>query len=114
MKVIFITYEGEEEQIECDGDITILDLARQHHINIEGACEGSLVCSTCHVILDESQYKDVCKEQPMSIEEEDMLDLAPHLTHTSRLGCQIKVKDGMIIRLPKGSRNIRVKPFVHH
>ena len=42
-------------------------------------------------------------------EEEDMLDLAFGLTHTSRLGCQIilsKELDGMRIKIPSSTRNI--------
>jgi len=44
-----------------------------------GACEGTLACSTCHLIFEEAVYK---KLGPVSDEEMDMLDLAYGLTDT--------------------------------
>lgn len=75
---------------------------------MEGACEGSLACSTCHVIVD-PEYFDMLPEA--TEDEEDMLDLAFGLTHTSRLGCQIRVSeelDGLTITIPSASRNMQV------
>lgn len=66
-----------------------------------GACEGTLSCSTCHLILDKDNY-DLLK--PPTDEENDMLDLAYGLQPTSRLGCQITVKenmDGWVFVVPK-------------
>ena len=77
-------------------------------IDLEGACEGSLACSTCHVIVDEEWFD---KLDEASEEEEDMLDLAFGLTHTSRLGCQIKMTDeldGIRLTLPSATRNMLV------
>eukprot|EP00965_Chrysotila_dentata_P236116 6201140-Pleurochrysis_carterae.AAC.6 len=71
-----------------------------------GACDGSLACSTCHVILEKAVFDAL----PPPVEEElDMLDLAFDLTETSRLGCQIKVSKelaGMRATLPTGSNNM--------
>jgi len=75
-------------------------------IDLEGACEGSMACSTCHVIVDESWYPKL--EEPEE-EEEDMLDLTFGLKRTSRLGCQIRMSadlDGLIIKLPAEHRNL--------
>jgi len=82
---------------------------RDHHeageaLALEGACEASLACSTCHVIVSSEHY-DTLDEA--SEEEEDMLDLATCLTATSRLGCQIilsKELEGMVVTLPAYSR----------
>lgn len=74
---------------------------------ILGACEGSLACSTCHVILDKSFYETLPQA---SDEENDLLDLAFGLTGTSRLGCQVKLtpaQEGMRVRLPSATRNIQ-------
>ena len=82
------------------------EVAHKHAIDIEGACEGSLACSTCHVIVDPDWY-DLLKEA--TEDEEDMLDLAFGLTKTSRLGCQITMSeelDGLVVSLPPGSRNL--------
>lgn len=72
----------------------------------ECACEGSLACSTCHVILDRDSYDRLTEPKD---DENDMLDLAYGLTRTSRLGCQItlvKNLDGIVITIPLRNRNL--------
>jgi 2Fe-2S ferredoxin len=105
IKVIFIE-NGKEIEIEALVGLSILEVAHHNNIDLEGACEGSLACATCHVILEEKIYNSL--EQPTEAEE-DMLDLAFGLTHTSRLGCQIiltKELDGIRIKLPSATRNL--------
>lgn len=91
-------------------------LAHENDIDLEGACEGSLACSTCHLILEPEYYNKL--EEP-SDEENDMLDLAFGLTETSRLGCQVKLApelDGMTVVIPSATRNMAVdgyKPKPH-
>ena len=84
-KIIFIV-KGEKKEFEVPLGTTVLEAAHKNDINLEGACEGSLACSTCHVVVDKNFYDKL--EEP-SEDEEDMLDLAFGLTPTSRLGCQI-------------------------
>src|SRR5581483_5609911 len=89
--------------------LSVLEIAHKNDIDIEGACEGSLACSTCHVIVDPEWY-DLLKEA--SEDEEDMLDLAFGLTATSRLGCQIIITeelDGLTVRLPAATRNMLLR-----
>ncbi len=108
-KIIFVNKDGSETTIEARNGQTILELAHQSDLSLEGACEGSLACSTCHVIVDP---KDYAKLDDASEEEEDMLDLAFGLTTTSRLGCQITMSDkldGLRVTIPSASRNISVK-----
>ncbi len=108
-KIIFVNKDGNEKVIEARNGQTILELAHQEDLPLEGACEGSLACSTCHVIIDPEHYDRL---KPASEEEEDMLDLAFGLTHTSRLGCQIVVTDeldGLKVSIPASSRNISGK-----
>jgi ferredoxin, 2Fe-2S len=105
-KIVFVDKDGNEKIVEARNGQTILELAHQEDLPLEGACEGSLACSTCHVIIDEEHYDRL---KPASEEEEDMLDLAFGLTHTSRLGCQITITDeleGLKIRIPSTTRNI--------
>ena len=83
-KIIFVEPNGKEKEIECESGLSVLEIAHKNHIDLEGACEGSLACSTCHVIVDKKDFDRL--EEPTE-EEEDMLDLAHGLTHTSRLGC---------------------------
>ncbi len=106
VNLIFINKDGEEKSVQAPLGLSILEVAHMNDIDLEGACEGSLACSTCHVILEESVFNSL--PEP-SEEEEDMLDLAFGLTRTSRLGCQIiitKELEGMRIQLPASSRNI--------
>ena len=37
--------------VEANKGDSILDIAHEYDIDLEGACEGSVACSTCHVIL---------------------------------------------------------------
>lgn len=87
-------------------------LAHKHDIEIEGACEASLACCTCHVYVDE-EYCDLL-EEPCE-DEEDMLDMAPELQENSRLSCQIileKKIDGIVVELPRITRNFYVDGHV--
>lgn len=106
--ITFVLSDDSEKQFEVADGTTVLEAAHQNDISLEGACEGSLACSTCHVIVDDS-YFDKLGEP--SEEEEDMLDLAFGLTHTSRLGCQIKITgdlDGIKVKVPAATRNMLV------
>ncbi len=106
-KLTFVNKDGSETTIDAPIGLSILEVAHHNDIDLEGACEGSLACSTCHVIVDKEFYD---KLDEASEEEEDMLDLAFGLTSTSRLGCQIIITeklDGLKVRLPKETKNIQ-------
>ena len=105
-KITFIERDGTRREIDAPVGMSVMEVARRHDIDIEGACEGSLACSTCHVIVDPEWYGRL---REASEEEEDMLDLAFNLTRTSRLGCQIIVTeelDGLTVQLPRATRNL--------
>jgi len=105
-KMTFILRDGTPKEVEAPIGLSILEVAHRNSIDIEGACEGSLACSTCHIIVDKAWYG---KLPPASEDEEDMLDLAFGLTRTSRLGCQIVINealDGLVVSLPKETRNL--------
>jgi 2Fe-2S ferredoxin len=107
-KIIFIDQDDNRKEVDAPVGLSVLEIAHRNDIDLEGACEGSLACSTCHVIVDQQWY-DILEEA--SEDEEDMLDLAFGLTHTSRLGCQIIMSDeldGLTVRLPAGTRNMSV------
>ena len=108
-KMIFVKTGGERVEVEAPLGLSVLEIAHRNNIDLEGACEGSLACSTCHVIVDPEWY-DVL--EGATEDEEDMLDLAFGLTHTSRLGCQIKMTeelDGLTVTLPNATRNMMVE-----
>ncbi|KAF9348904.1 hypothetical protein BGX26_012735 [Mortierella sp. AD094] len=115
-KVHFIKPDGEKVTVEANDGESLLDVARANDLDVEGACEASLACSTCHLILDEKSFDKL--EEP-SDEENDMLDMAFGLTDTSRLGCQVlmsKELDGLTAKIPSATRNMYVdgaKPKHH-
>jgi 2Fe-2S ferredoxin len=104
-KMIFVERDGTHREVDAPIGLSVLEVAHKHGVDIEGACEGSLACSTCHVIVDPEWFAKLHKP---SEDEEDMLDLAFGLEKTSRLGCQIvitKELDGLTVKLPASSRN---------
>ncbi len=105
-KMTFIVRGGVRKEVDAPVGFSVLDIAHRNDVDIEGACEGQMACSTCHVIVDDDWYG---KLPPPCEEEEDMLDLAFGLTRTSRLGCQIVITeklDGLVVRLPESTRNL--------
>ena len=107
-KMTFIEPDGTRREVEAPEGLSVMEIAHCNDIELEGACEGALACSTCHVVVDPEWY---AKLDEASEEEEDMLDLAFGLTHTSRLGCQIKITpelDGIVVTLPAATRNMMV------
>ena len=107
-KMTFIEPDGSRREVDAPEGLSVLEIAHRNKIDLEGACEGSLACSTCHVVISSEWYGRL----PEAAEdEEDMLDLAFGLTQTSRLGCQIimsKELDGLEVSLPSATRNIMV------
>ncbi len=104
--ITFILPDGSRKSVEAKPGHTLLEIAHEYKLDLEGACEGSLSCSTCHLVVAPDWY---AKLPEASDEENDMLDLASGLTRTSRLGCQIVMKkewDGLEVRLPTVVRNM--------
>ncbi|KAF4579635.1 hypothetical protein EYR36_001453 [Pleurotus pulmonarius] len=115
IKVTFKDSKGELiKTVEANDGDDLLSLAHEHDIDLEGACERSCACSTCHVILPQELY-DILPEP--EDDENDMLDMAFGLTDTSRLGCQVYVTKEMkemgergeiVATLPSATRNMFV------
>lgn len=105
-KMTFINPDGSRLDVEAPVGLSVLEIAHRNNISLEGACEGSLACSTCHVIVDTEDFERLAEPTE---DEEDMLDLAFGLTRTSRLGCQIIMSDeldGLTVSLPSETRNM--------
>ena len=91
---------GELKKIDAEDGLTLMEVARDNDLGIEGTCGGSISCCTCHVVIEKGWFGKVGPANP---DEEDMLDLAVDLQPTSRLGCQIEVTpelDGLIVNIP--------------
>lgn len=105
-KMTFIGADGAATEVDAPLGHTVLEIAHANNIDIEGACEGAMACSTCHVIVAPEWSGRL--DEPTE-DEEDMLDLAFGLTRTSRLGCQIIITealDGLTVNLPPDTRNL--------
>ncbi len=105
-KMVFIEKNGIRKEVDAPVGLSVMEIAHRHEVDIEGACDDSLACSTCHVIVDPAWP---VKLKEASEDEEDMLDLAFGLTETSRLGCQIIMSeelDGLTVSLPNETRNM--------
>ena len=107
-KVRFISADGSKmREVEAPAGERLLDVAQADGQPLEGTCEGQMACSTCHVIVDAD---DFAKLPRASEEEEDMLDLASHVTRHSRLACQIfltETLERLTVRLPAGAHNMQ-------
>ena len=106
-KMTFINTDGSRKEVEASEGDSVMEIAQQNGIDIEGACEGSMACSTCHVIVAPEWFS---KLDPASEEEEDILDLAYGLTGRSRLGCQIPLTeelDGLVVSLPQDTADMQ-------
>ncbi|XP_040178776.1 adrenodoxin-like [Rana temporaria] len=102
LTVNFINRNGEALTATAKEGESLLEVVIRHHLDIEGfgACEGTLACSTCHLIFDQKHFDQLGS---ISDEEMDMLDLAFGLTDRSRLGCQVcmtKAIGGLTVRVP--------------
>ncbi len=108
-KMTFVEPNGTKHEVEAPVGLSVLEIAHKHGFDLEGACEGSMACSTCHVIVEPNWFARL----PAATEdEEDMLDLAFGLTRTSRLGCQIIMSEalnGLVVHLPAGSNNMMLR-----
>ncbi|MBS27578.1 MAG: 2Fe-2S ferredoxin [Alphaproteobacteria bacterium] len=105
-RMTFTDADGSPREVEAPLGHSLLQIAWDNGIDIEGACEGAMACSTCHVVVDPAWYERL---EESSEDEDDMLDLAPGLKQTSRLGCQIimtEALDGLTVHLPGTTRNL--------
>ena len=105
--VRFISADGQRiTEAEASPGTRLLDFAQAHDQPLEGACEGAMACSTCHVLIAAADFDKL--PQP-SVEEDDMLDFAYGVSRNSRLACQIWLTAGLEsleVRIPPGSQNM--------
>jgi len=109
-EVTYVIEDGESITVPAKEGDNLLDIAINNNVEIDGfgACEGTLACSTCHLIFNQKDFDNI--EDVATDEELDMLDLAFGLTDTSRLGCQVcmtKELDKMVVRVPEGVNDQR-------
>lgn len=106
-KMTFINVDGSRLEVDAPVGDSVMHIAQENGVDIEGSCEGCMACSTCHVIVANDWFH---KLEPACEEEEDLLDLAFGLTNHSRLGCQICMSDeldGLVVSLPAETANMQ-------
>jgi ferredoxin len=107
-RVRFVSADGARvSEVDAPAGERLLDVAQADGQPLEGTCEGQMACSTCHVIVDAADFDRLPRAGE---EEEDLLDLAAHVTRTSRLACQIVLTDEMkslTVRMPAGAKDMQ-------
>ncbi|KGF66696.1 2Fe-2S ferredoxin [Hoeflea sp. BAL378] len=101
-KITLVAFDGTRFDIDAVNGSTVMENAIRNSVpGIEAECGGACACATCHVYVDEQWSDVVGSPEPM---EEDMLDFAFDVRPTSRLSCQIKVRDeldGLVVHVPE-------------
>lgn len=100
--ITLVAFDGTRFEIDAPNGSTVMENALRHSVpGIEAECGGACACATCHVYVDEAFAPIVGEPEAM---EEDMLDFAYDVRPTSRLSCQIKVRDeveGLVVHIPE-------------
>ncbi|XP_062475040.1 ferredoxin-2, mitochondrial [Pezoporus occidentalis] len=112
VNVVFVDRTGREVPVRGRVGDNVLHLAQRHGLELEGACEASLACSTCHVYVSAPHFDRIPAPDER---EEDLLDQAPLLQENSRLGCQLLLApalEGARFTLPRLTRNFYVDGHV--
>ena len=101
VKLTFIDAGGTARTVDAELGSTVMENAIRNDVpGIEAECGGACACATCHVYVDDEWRSLTGEPQPM---EEDMLDFAFDVRPSSRLSCQIRVReelDGLVVRTP--------------
>lgn len=100
--ITYVAFDGTRHEIDAPTGSTVMENAVRNGVpGIEAECGGACACATCHVYVDEAWSDAVGQPEAM---EEDMLDFAYDVRPTSRLSCQIKVRDeldGLVVKVPE-------------
>ncbi|PVX30797.1 2Fe-2S iron-sulfur cluster-binding protein [Sphingomonas pokkalii] len=107
IRIRFEGTDGRYQEVDAAPGTRLLEVAQNAGQPLEGTCEGQMACSTCHVILPPDDFDRL---PAPSEEEEDMLDLAIGAVRTSRLACQIVLREGLeglTVRMPATHRDMQ-------
>jgi 2Fe-2S ferredoxin len=100
--VTFISHDGEKHEAPLDEGVSLMQVAVDNIVpGIDGDCGGEAACGTCHVVVDDQWIDEVGRSGPA---EEEMLSMNPEREPTSRLACQLRLRedlDGLVVRLPE-------------
>ena len=92
-KLVIVNRAGEEKTIDADNGLSVMEVIRDNGFDeMLALCGGCCSCATCHVHIDPAFAGKV---EPLSEDENDLLDSTDHRDETSRLSCQIHVTDAL-------------------
>ena len=101
VSITFIDIQGTARTVEAEIGATVMETAIRNGVpGIDAECGGACACATCHVYVAEEWAEKAGGAESM---EEDMLDFAFEVRPTSRLSCQIRVRedlDGLVVHTP--------------
>jgi ferredoxin, 2Fe-2S len=101
-RITFIEPNGARHDVEAENGSTVMEAAIRNLVpGIEAECGGACACATCHVYVEEDWFGVTGEPAAM---EQDMLDFAYDVRPTSRLSCQIRVRDeldGLVVTVPE-------------
>jgi 2Fe-2S ferredoxin len=87
-QLIIIDREGTEKTIQGKAGWSVMENIRDAGLDeLLALCGGCCSCATCHVHVDEQWLAAL---EPMSADEDDLLDSSSHRQANSRLSCQIE------------------------
>ena len=92
VKIKFLDKNGNFKKIEAKEGANLLEVSKKYNINLEGACDGEMRCSSCHIHI---LSKHINKIKKQSLEEKELLALAENLKKNSRLSCQIEITNNL-------------------
>ena len=101
----FVTADGRTHTLEIANGVSVMQGAVNAGLEgIEADCGGSAACATCHVYVAREWLERL---PPPSENEASMLGFVVNPNESSRLSCQITVKDalnGLVVRIPPTQR----------
>lgn len=103
MKIFVTDREGKEHTLDALEGWRIMEIIKDHGLDLKAECGGACCCATCHVYVHPDW---IDKLYEMREDEEDMLDEAMEIEDNSRLSCQILMSealDGLKVTIAPGT-----------
>jgi ferredoxin, 2Fe-2S len=102
IEVVFVTSDSARHVVQVESGQSLMEAAVNNDVpGIGGICGGSMICATCHVIVDTTWTAAV---GPAGELEQEVLDfVATGAQPNSRLSCQIsaaKPLTGVVLYVP--------------
>jgi ferredoxin, 2Fe-2S len=97
--------QGKRHSLDAVEGWRVMEIIREHGLDIKAECGGACACATCHVYVAPDW---AAKLHTAHDEEHEMLDGAFHVEENSRLSCQIIMSqrlDGIELTLAPGTEN---------